>query len=81
MNISEQIDELLHDAQHAEYWADFAARLKLGSAEKELRQKCRALIAEAEQLYLANPGATWPHPDDCEWAAPPRETISILVQK
>jgi hypothetical protein len=69
---TEKIDRLLHDAQNADAGRNFASMMGNYGPANELRDKCESLKAEAIRLYLANPDADWPHPDDCEWIAPQR---------
>lgn len=73
--ITEQIDRLLHDAQHADSGAHFARTVGHHGPAKEMREKCESLKAESFRLYLANADAEWPHPDDCQWAAPQRRKV------
>jgi hypothetical protein len=71
-DVNEQIDRLIHDAQHAVSGAVFAAQIGHVVPADELHQKARRLKAEAKKLYLDNPDALWPDPEDCEWPAPVR---------
>lgn len=68
-DINEQIDRLLHDAEHATSGAIFAARLGHAAPAMKLQNQYRSLRAKAEKLYLDNPGSIWP---ECEWPAPER---------
>lgn len=68
--VNEQIDRLLHDAEHAEGGAMFAARMGDVTHTRSLQNKYRKLRAEAEKLFLDNPGSTWP---ECQWPAPKRK--------
>lgn len=65
--VNEKIDRLLHDAEHAISGAVLAARIGHTAPANEMHQKARRLKAEADRLYLDNPGSFWPH---CEWPAP-----------
>ncbi len=69
-DVNEKIDRLLHDAEHAASGAVFAARIGHTIPAKEMQEKYRALKAEADKLFLDNPGAEWP---DCEWPKPQRK--------
>lgn len=65
--IDNKIDQLLHDAEHAEWGGLFAAFVGHPAPAAKMQTKYQTLFTEASKLYLDNPGATWP---DCEWPAP-----------
>lgn len=65
--VNDSIDRLLHDAEHAVSGAVFAASIGHVAPANEMHQKARRLKAEADKLYLDNPGSFWP---ECEWPAP-----------
>lgn len=71
-DINDQIDRLLHDAEHAVSGAVFAARIGHTAPANEMHEKARGLKAAAEKLYLDNPQAQWP--ENCEWPAPTKGT-------
>lgn len=65
--VNEAIDRLIHDCQHAVSGALLAASMGHATPAREMQDKARALFAQAQALYLANPGSEWP---ECEWPAP-----------
>ena len=65
--IDEQIDRLIHDAQHADSGSQFAATMQHLGMARELKDKRDRLLSQARALHAANPGARWPDPEDCEW--------------
>lgn len=69
MNVTEQIDRLIHDAQHADSGANFAQMIGHTGPAKEMRQKRDRLLKEARYLHAQNPDSRWPDPEDCEWAS------------
>jgi hypothetical protein len=65
--ISEQINRLLHDAEHADSGANFARMIGHTGPMRDMERKREMLINEARILYATNPGATWPDEEDCAW--------------
>jgi hypothetical protein len=73
--VTDKIDRLLHDAQHALSGHQFAAMIGHRGPAAELKAKYLRLKAEAEALFLQHPEARWPHPLDAgeEFPEPKRE--------
>ena len=67
--VNQEIDRMLHDAQHAESGANMAAMMHNKPKAVEFIAKRDRLIAEARLMHAANPGARWPDSEDCEWPA------------
>lgn len=65
--INAKIDQLLHDAEHADSGANFARQIGHTEPARALERKRERLVSEARILYHDNPGAAWPDPEDCEW--------------
>ena len=73
MSATEDIDRLLHDAEHAKSGAEMAMRMRDHKSAFVLEFKWNSYRQQAVNLFLTNPESRWPDPEDCEWPAPIRK--------